>query len=23
MPCCMSLDKYICICCEADKWLGK
>ncbi|KHG29533.1 hypothetical protein F383_05860 [Gossypium arboreum] len=23
MPCCILLDKYVCICCEGDKWLGK
>ncbi|KHG29315.1 hypothetical protein F383_35721 [Gossypium arboreum] len=23
MPCCTLLDKYVCICCEGDKWLGK
>ncbi|KHG14245.1 hypothetical protein F383_10449 [Gossypium arboreum] len=23
MPCCMLLDKYWCICCKDDKWLGK
>ncbi|KHF98224.1 hypothetical protein F383_37614 [Gossypium arboreum] len=23
MACCMLLDKYVCICCEGDKWLGK
>ncbi|KHG10725.1 hypothetical protein F383_15714 [Gossypium arboreum] len=23
MPCCMLLNKYVCICCEGDKWLGK
>ncbi|KHG27858.1 hypothetical protein F383_11275 [Gossypium arboreum] len=23
MLCCMLLDKYICTCCEGDKWLGK
>ncbi|KHG15780.1 hypothetical protein F383_22155 [Gossypium arboreum] len=23
MPCCMLLDKYMSICCEGDKWLGK
>ncbi|KHG07200.1 hypothetical protein F383_34390 [Gossypium arboreum] len=23
MSCCMFLDKYMCICCEGDKWLGK
>ncbi|KHG23200.1 hypothetical protein F383_31751 [Gossypium arboreum] len=22
-PCCMLLDKYVCTCCEGDKWLGK
>ncbi|KHG25815.1 hypothetical protein F383_32723 [Gossypium arboreum] len=23
MSCCILLDKYVCICCEGDKWLGK
>ncbi|KHG29521.1 hypothetical protein F383_10779 [Gossypium arboreum] len=23
MSCCMLLDKYVCICCMGDKWLGK
>ncbi|KHG20270.1 Protein argonaute 7 [Gossypium arboreum] len=23
MPCFMLLEKYMCICCEGDKWLGK
>ncbi|KHG23006.1 hypothetical protein F383_05688 [Gossypium arboreum] len=23
IPCCILLDKYVCICCEGDKWLGK
>ncbi|KHG20271.1 hypothetical protein F383_24575 [Gossypium arboreum] len=23
MSCCMLLNKYVCISCEGDKWLGK
>ncbi|KHG08801.1 hypothetical protein F383_36239 [Gossypium arboreum] len=23
MPCCILLYKYVYICCEGDKWLGK
>ncbi|KHF98057.1 hypothetical protein F383_37447 [Gossypium arboreum] len=23
MPCCMLSNKYVCICCEGDKWLRK
>ncbi|KHG08859.1 hypothetical protein F383_36212 [Gossypium arboreum] len=23
MPCCMLLNKYVCICCEGNKSLGK
>ncbi|KHF99871.1 hypothetical protein F383_17851 [Gossypium arboreum] len=23
MPCCMLLNKYVCICCEGGEWLGK
>ncbi|KHG30488.1 hypothetical protein F383_13653 [Gossypium arboreum] len=23
MPCRILLDKYVCLCCEGDKWLRK
>ncbi|KHF98018.1 hypothetical protein F383_37211 [Gossypium arboreum] len=23
IPCCMLLDKCMCICCEGQKWFGK